>query len=190
MNFFDIILIGIALAMDACVVSIANCATYKQKIKRRESLSMPIAFALFQGIMPLIGFFVGKLFYSYIESISSFVTAGIFFLLSAKIVLDILTDDKNKDKCAECKPFGITLLLAQALATSIDALAVGLTFGSLTFSPYLAVLAISTVTFLLVSLAVVFGKFLSKAFGNYAEWAGALILFALSVKALVEGLVG
>lgn len=190
MNFLDVLLVGVALAMDASVVSIANCATYKDKIRKRESLLMPLTFSIFQGVMPLIGFLLGKLFYGYVEDYASFLTCGIFFILSAKIVFDIFTEDKNKSHCEKCKPFNLILLLTQGLATSIDALAVGVTFGSLTFSPYLAVLTIALVTFLLVSLAVIFGKFLSKAFGNYAEWAGAIILFFLSVKALVEGLVG
>ena len=190
MNFLDVVLIGIALSMDACVVSIANCATYQDKITKKESLSMPVAFAVFQGVMPLIGFFLGKLFYSYIKGFSSFVTAGIFFLLSVKIVFDIISEGKDKVHCEKCKPFNLALLLTQALATSIDALAIGITFSSLTFSPYIAVLVIAVVTFLLVNGAIIFGKFLTNAFGKYAEWIGAGILFLLAVKSLIEGLIG
>ena len=72
------------------------------------------------------------------------------------------------------------------MATSIDALAVGVTLINLTFSVYLAVLVIATVTFILVSIALIFGKTLGKLFGKYAEWVGAIILLALSIKSLIE----
>ena len=69
MNAVDVILICVALSMDACALTIANCSTYKNLFKEKKAWSMPVFFALFQGLMPLIGFFVGSLFAKYLQSI-------------------------------------------------------------------------------------------------------------------------
>ncbi len=195
MNILDVFLIGIALSMDAFAITIANCTTYKNTLTKKKALLMPLAFALFQGIMPLIGFYIGSLFSEFLSSISGYLTAGIFFILSFKILFDIVKEhiDSKKDKVTEKKEqtFSIWLLLIQAVATSIDALLVGVTMaGSLTFSIYYAVLIIIGVTLIIVTIALLCGKFLGKALGKYAEWAGAIILFALAVKSLVEGIIG
>ena len=87
-------------------------------------------------------------------------------------------------------PFTIVLVLIQAVATSIDALSVGVTFIDLNFSVYLAVLIIAVITFSLVVLALFFGKYLGKLFGKYAEWVGAIILLAIAIKTLIEAIIG
>jgi putative Mn2+ efflux pump MntP len=195
MEIYEIILIGIALSMDACALTIANCTTYKKVLTKKAEWSMPITFALFQGLMPLIGYLIGTLFSGVIGSIAEFLTAGIFFVLAGKIIYDIIKDKckeeiiTSKPKCNSCCKFTLVLVLIQALATSIDALAVGITFVKLNFSVYIAVLIIATVTFLLVSLALAFGKKIGKLFGEYAEWVGAGILFVLACKALIEALI-
>ena len=192
MELYDIILIGVALSMDACALTIANCTTYKCSLNGKREWLMPTAFAIFQGVMPLIGFFIGSLFAKAIGNIGDYITAVIFFFLAGKIVFDIIKDKKQSD-CNKCSTtahrFTIPILLVQALATSIDALAVGVTLINLTFSVYIAILIISAVTFVLVSIALLFGKSLGKIFGEYAEWVGAIILFALAVKSLVFALI-
>ncbi len=192
MELYDIILIGVALSMDACALTIANCTTYKCSINGKREWLMPTAFALFQGIMPLIGFFIGSLFSNVIGQVGDYITAVIFFFLAGKIIFDIIKD-KKQPRCDQCSTtahkFTIPILLAQALATSIDALAVGVTLISLTFSVYIAVVVIAAVTFILVSAALLFGKSLGKLFGEYAEWVGAVILFALAIKSLVTAII-
>ena len=197
MRPYEVILIGIALSMDACAITIANCATYKGRLGAKKEWAMPIAFAFFQGLMPLIGFFVGYLFYDYVGSIAKFITAGIFFLLAGKIIFDIIKEKMCEKKMVEVKGatceikknFTYGMLILQAVATSIDALAVGVTFISLSFSVFLAIAIVCGVTFILVSLALFFGKKLGELFGKYAEWVGATILFALAVKSLIEALI-
>ena len=194
MGIFDIILIGIALAMDACALTIANCTTYKKDLCKKHEWSMPIAFAIFQGIMPLIGYLIGHAFAGILEPITGYLTAGIFLVLGIKIVVDIIKESKevslDKNNECDCKKskFTFSLLIFQAFATSIDALAVGVTFVNLTFSVVFAVLIISAVTFILVSAALIFGKKLGELFGKYAEWVGAIILLCLAVKSLIEAL--
>ena len=196
MQILDVLMIGVALSMDACAITIANCATYKCALNKKNIWSMPIAFALFQGIMPLIGFFIGSIFSSFIEQIASFLTAGIFFLLAVKIVYDLIKDMRTEkvislknQECPVISKFSLSIIIVQALATSIDALAVGVTLINLSFSIVFALLIIAGVTFILVTIALFLGKNLGKLLGKYAEWVGAIILFILAVKTLVQALI-
>ncbi len=194
MELYEIILIAIALSMDACALTIANCSTYKNSFTRKKEWAMPITFAVFQGIMPLIGFCIGSLFSGVISIITDFLTAIIFFALSAKIIFDIVKDMKEEkvisstNSCNKTINFTFLILIIQALATSIDALAIGVTLVNLTFSIFIAVGVIAVVTFVLVSLSLAFGKSLGKWFGRYAEWFGAGILLLLAIKSLIEAL--
>ena len=190
MGILDIILVSVALSMDACAITIANCTTHKCSLTRTKEWSMPILFAIFQGLMPLIGYFVGSIFSSYISSIGKFLTAGIFLCLAIKIIFDIFKD-KNDGECKveDKNKFTIWVIVLQAVATSIDALVIGATFAmGLSIHIVYAILIIVCVTFLLVSLALLFGKTLGKIFNRYAEWVGAGILFALAIKSLIEAL--
>ena len=194
MGTIEIILIGVALSMDACALTIANCTTYKKSLCAKKEWAMPITFAVFQGIMPLIGYFIGYLFSDLLLSVGSYLTSAIFFFLSGKIIFDIIKDSKEEKTCEKSPSnktttFSFAVLALQAIATSIDALAVGLTFVGLEGSVVVAVLIISLTTFVLVSLALILGKKLGELFGKYAEWVGAIILFALAVKSLLEGLI-
>lgn len=188
MQLYEVILVGIALSIDACAVTIANCTTYKCSLTKTKEWSMPIAFAFFQGLMPLIGYLIGSIFASYIASATKFITAGIFLFLAVKIIIDIgkencETAEKNTTEKAH---FTLGVIILQAIATSIDALAVGVTMIDIKFSIVLAITVIASVTFLFVSLALIFGKTLGKLFGKYAEWVGAFILLILSIKSLIE----
>lgn len=199
MNLYDIILIAISLAMDASAVTISNCSTYKHTLSKKRKWAMPIAFAVFQGIMPLIGFFVGSLFSSFIGKIAGFLSSAIFFVLSGEIFIDIIEDKKEcvcsfseqkqlfeKEKIAILT---IPILIFQGVATSIDALVVGITFVNLTFSVLLAVLVIALLTFVIVSIALLLGQKLGQAFGKYADFVGGFILLALAIKSLIQALI-
>ena len=192
MNLFEVILIGVAMSIDACALTISNCTTYKETLTRKKEFAMPITFGLFQGLMPLLGFFIGSLFKSFIGTALKFVSAGIFLVLAVKIVIDILKERKEcTEEVCSCSPtpFTIPILLLQGVATSIDAFVVGITLISVTFSIYLAVLIIASVTFIFVLLALFCGKYLGKIFGCYAKWLGAAILFGLAVKGIIEAVI-
>ena len=160
MKLYDIILIAVSLAMDASAVTISNCSAYKNTLSTKRKWAMPVAFGVFQGIMPLIGFFVGSLFSSVLGKIAGFLSSAIFFVLSGKIFIDIIKDKREcvctlseqKEKCEKEKEAVLTIpmLILQGVATSIDALVVGITFVNLTFSVYLAVLVIAVLTFIIV----------------------------------------
>ena len=187
MNILDVFLLGLALAMDAFALTVANCTTYKDTLNRKKEWAMPVCFALFQGVMPIIGYFVGSLFYGYIEGFIGYVTAGIFFLLALKIVIDIIKDLVKKDETdKKSARFTIWLLLLQGVMTSIDAIAGGITLLSSTLSIFISATIIAGVTFVVIVLALFIGKFLGAKLGRYANYVGAILLFGLALKALLE----
>lgn len=189
MDMLDIILIGVALAMDAFALTIANCAAYRGKLSPLKEWSMPLMFAFFQIAMPIIGFYVGSAVAGYISSAAGYVTAAVFFVLALKVVIDNL---RKKDPADETPPqdFSFGVLIVQAVATSIDALVIGVTFAATLTSPFVPALVIGGVTFAIVAVALLFGKYLGELFGKYAEWFGAAILFILAVKTLVFAILG
>lgn len=186
MSIFEILLIGVALAMDAFAITLANGVTYGETLSKKKSWAMPVFFAVFQFLMPVIGFYLGTTFAEKISGVAGYVTAGVFFILALKIVIDNLKGEKEETK----KEFSYALLLVQALATSIDALVIGVTFSISLSSPFLASLLIGAVTFLIVTLALIGGKKIGKLLGKYADWVGAVILFAIAVKNLIEAIIG
>lgn len=188
MSIIEVVIIGVALAMDAFAVTVANCLEY-DNLSRKKEWAMPVTFAAFQIVMPIIGYYLGYLFYDYISSFSKFLTAGIFFLLAVKIVIDTVKEKTETVTPKNKKPFGTATLISQGVATSIDALAIGVTFSvELSIGVFLAAAIIGFVTFAVVSVALFIGKNLGKLLGKYSVWLGAAILFALAVKALIEGL--
>lgn len=204
MSVLEVILIGVALAMDAFALTVANCATYRNSLDRLKEWSMPTAFAVFQFLMPVIGYYVGSVFASYVSSFSKYLTAGIFLVLAAKIVFDNVKElreskrkgdlnDNSESREAEKGKganFTFSVLILQAVATSIDALAVGVTFAvELTFSVFVASAIIGGVTFAIVAAALFIGKYLGKILGKYATWFGAAILLILSIKNLIDALI-
>lgn len=195
MGALEIIVIGVALAMDAFALTVANCTTYEKNLNRKKEWSMPLAFSAFQFLMPLLGFFLGGLISGFLQSFAKFLSAGIFFILAIKIVFDIIEDSRSNEKSEQndkkTQSFMLGVLIIQAIATSIDAFAVGITFAATTlpFSVFIAAGIIGIITFAIVAFALLIGKSLGKLLGKYAVWCGAIILFALAVKNLIEGIV-
>jgi len=189
MNFLDVFLIGIALSMDAVALTISNCSTYKDSLDKKKEWAMPVAFALFQGLMPLLGFLLGNTFAKSVSKYAGFISFGIFFLLALKILVDVLKERNKKEEEKKSSSFTYPLLLVQAVATSIDAFIIGITLATSTFSIFSSIAIISFVTFLLVSLALLLGKYLGNILGKYAEWTGMIILFLLAIKNLIQALI-
>lgn len=192
MSIIEIILIGVALATDAFAITVSNCTAYKSGLNKKQELSMPITFALFQFLMPIIGFYLGSLISGYIKSVSSYITATIFFILAAKIVIGIIAEKNEQSKTEKKKNrFSFYLLIVQGIATSIDALFIGIAFSaSLSISVFIASAIIGVVTCIIVFGALIIGKRLGELLGKYAVILGAVILFIIAVKNLIEGIIG
>ncbi len=181
MNILEIILIGMGLSMDAAAVAMSNSLVFK-KISLKKRLAMPIFFGLFQGLMPLIGYFTGGLFAQYITKYSRFLIFIILGAIGAKMLKDAFScEDETKKDCG-CLTY--KLLLTQALATSIDAFAVGIGFCTLGVAIFTPVILISLTTFVCSGLAVYLGKKFGTLLESKAQILGGCILVFIAIKAL------
>jgi putative Mn2+ efflux pump MntP len=177
--FFNNILLGIGLAMDAFSVSLAN-GLNEPKMKKSKITGVAGLFALFQGLMPLIGWICVHTivqYFSWFEKLIPWIALILLCYIGGKMLYDSI---KNKDgEEAELKSVGLTALLVQGVATSIDALSVGFTIAdySLTLA-ILAVLIIAIVTFFICFAGILIGKkFGTKLSGKAGILGGVILIF-------------
>jgi len=176
---WEVFLLAVGLAMDAFAVSILNGLTAKPTIK--QNFAMAGAFGVAQMLFPLIGLLLGAAFYNLISNIDHWIALMLLAVLGIKMLADA---KKNPDAC-EVK-LTAKIILIQAVATAIDALAVGIGLAAMTDNIPLTVLIIGVVTFLL-SLAGTFGgKLLGKRICRGARVLGGLILIGVGVKIFIE----
>lgn len=179
MSVYEIVLIGIALSMDAFAVCIASSMVYTN-MTRAKKLSMPVAFGLFQGIMPIAGFYLGSLFASIIEKWSGPISLAILGLIGANMIREGCSDEEQREQ----KTLTFKVLIVQAIATSIDAFAVGVSFAASGANIWFSAPIIAVTTFILSLFAVFLGVKAGEKLGHKAEIFGGLILIIIGVKAL------
>lgn len=182
MSLLEIFLIGVGLSMDAFAVSITNGLSCTN-LKRKQMLLIAVCFGVFQGLMPTIGFFLGKAFEVYISAVDHWIALVLLGYIGGKMIYDAITEKEEE------KEYALTakLLLMQGVATSIDALAVGVSFAALPDVKILpAVLLITVITFALSMVGVGFGKKVGQKLGSRALLVGGLILVGIGVKIFVE----
>ncbi|HUV64258.1 MAG TPA: manganese efflux pump MntP family protein [Sedimentisphaerales bacterium] len=179
-----IVVIAVGLAMDAFAVSVVSGSVCKQ-LHVKHALRMAAFFGGFQAFMPLIGSLAGLSLKEYITSYDHWIA---FCLLSAVGAKMIYESFKIKSVEENLDPSNIFVLLALSIATSIDALAIGITLSFITSSIGVAVTIIGLVTFVLSYLGVVIGKRFGHFFENKIEIFGGLILIAIGAKILIEHL--
>ena len=182
MNLMDIILTGIGLSMDAAAVSITNGMAYH--MNRDKKLMMPVFFGVFQGLMPMLGFYVGGVFSQWLTKYSGVVIFVILGFLGIQMVREGLSHDLHEKK----EPVFMTyrILFVQAIATSIDAFAVGVAFCATGVSTVWFPASVICVTTLIISFFAVFlGKKFGEMLGKKAEVFGGSILLLLALKALL-----
>lgn len=185
MALITIIAIAVGLAMDAFAVSIVSGAAYKQ-LKIKHALRIALFFGGFQAVMPLIGYLAGLSIKTYIISYDHWVAFGLLSAVGGKMIYESF---KIKTAEENLNPSNILILLVLSLATSIDALAIGITLSFLRVSLATAVSIIGLVTFVLSYLGVFIGKRFGHFFENKIEAIGGLILIGLGLKILIEHLV-
>ncbi len=196
MAVWEICLIGVALAMDAFAVGMTDGMT-EPNMKPWKMFLIAAFFGAFQFLMPVAGYYFGSIFTHIVQKIAPWLSFAILALLGGKSIFDFFMELKNKD--AEKKPSkGATVLqlFVQAIATSIDALAVGVAFLAtetdvgLPFPVVFCALIIGAVTFALSTAAVFLGRKAGDKFSDKARLIGGVILIAIGLKILIEGLVG
>ena len=186
MGIAELILLAVGLSMDACAVSICKGLSMK-KAGIREGAICGVWFGGFQALMPLIGFFLGTLFAEAIEKFDHWVAFG----LLAVIGINMLKEAFEKKECENCGCDDLSpkKMFVMAIATSIDALAVGVSLAMAgDVNIYLAVLLIGVVTFTLSAVGVKVGNVFGSRFEKKAQFAGGAILILLGIKILVEHL--
>ena len=184
MGFFELIFAAIALAMDAFAVAICKGLSVK-KIKPHYPVITGLYFGGFQALMPLIGFYLGKTFSSLIEKYDHWIAFVLLSLLGINMIKEALLGEEEKD-C--CDGFGPKDMLPMAVATSIDALAVGVTFAFLKANIWISISLIGIITFILSALGILIGKLVGGKFKSKAEIFGGIILILIGAKILFEHL--
>lgn len=182
MDGFELFAIALGLSMDAFAVAITKGLCLR-KIRYKYALITGLFFGGFQALMPLLGFFLGVQFEDYLTAIDHWIIFGLLFLIGANMILE--SREKKEEKCDTLSLKNMTLL---SLATSIDALAVGITFAFLHANIYASVAVIGLTTFVLSFLGVVIGNLFGSRFKSKAEIAGGIVLILIGAKILLEHL--
>ena len=187
MDIISLVLTALALAADAMSVSITNGIAVK-KLQLPKVLLMALLFGGFQALMPTLGWLLGTSVSKYISAFDHWIA----FLLLAFIGFKMIVESfKNDEETVKKDPFAITNLLIMAVATSIDALAVGISFASLAIPGselWLGIALIGVITFTLSCLGAFLGKFLGNMFKKRAGLIAGIILCLIGLKILLEHL--
>ncbi len=196
MGLIELFILSVGLSMDAFAVSICKGLSLK-KVTFKECGKVGLYFGGFQGGMPLIGFILGVQFKDYITSIDHWIA----FILLSFIGINMIRESMEKDNEGEIadlaevavgkeevNQLGFKSMVMLAIATSIDALAVGVTFAFLQVDIVPAVLFIGIVTFILSSIGVKVGNVFGTKYKSKAEFAGGAILILIGIKILFEHL--
>jgi len=181
-ELLTIIVIAVGLAMDAFAVSIVSGATYRQ-LHIKHALRIALFFGGFQAFMPLIGSLAGLTLKEHIVDFDHWVAFGLLTIVGGKMIFEAF---KIKEAEKKFDPTSLITLLALSVATSIDALAVGITLSLIATSIMEAVIIIGAVTFVLSYLGVAIGKRFGHFFESKIEIFGGIILIAIGVKILAE----
>ena len=192
MNFIALIFTSFALSMDAFAVSITKGMTIKN-LKKSTALKMALAFGVFQGAMPLLGWVLGISFESYIKSIDHWIAFILLGFIGFNMIKGFF-DDRKEENVSELE-FSATTdvddlsnkeIIMLAVATSIDALAVGISFAFLNVSIIPAASIICIITFLVCVVGVFVGNKVGDIFNGYAELVGGIILILIGFNIFNE----
>ncbi|MDR1801362.1 MAG: manganese efflux pump MntP family protein [Lachnospiraceae bacterium] len=186
MGFLELFGIAIGLSMDAFAVAVCKGLANKKKMLT-TALIVGLYFGIFQAVMPLIGYFLGSRFADLIESIDHWVAFVLLAFIGGKMFYEGFRHRKNPT-CEVNGSLGFKNMIGLAVATSIDALAVGITFAFLDVSIFPAISLIGITTFVLSALGVAVGFAFGNKFKEKAEMAGGICLILIGFKILLEHL--
>ena len=182
MSLWELFVIAVGLSMDAFAVSVCKGLSVN-RVRMGHSLICGAYFGMFQGLMPLVGWMLGVRFQSMITSVDHWIA----FVLLCLIGINMVRESRGEEESIDAS-FTLRAMLPLAVATSIDALAVGVTFAFLQVKILPAVSFIGVTTFVLSAVGVRVGAVFGARFRNKAELAGGVILILMGVKILLEHL--
>ena len=183
MDVWTLLILAIGVSMDAFAVSICKGLAMKQ-IKFRHMLIVGLWFGGFQALMPLIGYFLGIQFEAYITAYDHWIAFILLALIGGNMIKEALSGEEETADAS----LAVKIMLVLAIATSIDALALGVTFAFLQVSIWAAVGFIGVVTFAFSVAGLKIGNVFGTKYKSKAEFAGGLILILLGIKILLEHL--
>jgi len=184
MAVIPIVFIALGLAMDAFAVSITTGLALKEA-KVNDALRMAISFGLFQAIMPAVGWWIGISLRDFISGIDHWIAFGLLLFVGCKMIYQAITVKPYNRKINSLNFYFILVL---SIATSIDALAVGVSFALLGVSIILPIIVIGSITFLLSFLGFVAGSKFGRLLGKKVEIAGGIVLISIGIKILADHL--
>lgn len=185
MGIVEIILISIGLGMDAFAVAICKGLSMK-KMNWKKAFIIALYFGVFQALMPFLGYELGINFKDAIQEVDHWIA----FILLASIGINMIREALKKDDDDVNDDVGFKTMIVLALATSIDALAVGVTFAFLEVQIAIPIIMIGIITFIMSFVGVKIGNYFKDKFKDKAEILGGIILIAMGAKILIEHLIG
>jgi putative Mn2+ efflux pump MntP len=185
--FIELLLMGIGLAMDAFAVSICKGLAMR-KVNKKQAVVIGLFFGGFQALMPFIGWVLGSQFENYITSIDHWIAFILLGFIGGKMMIEALKPEEEETIEKMDQPLDLKEMFILAIATSIDALAVGITFAFLDYPIVEAITIIGVVTFIISIGGVYVGNFFGNKYKNKAEFAGGLILVLLGLRILLAHL--
>ena len=186
--FIVLFLMGVGLSMDAFAVSVCKGLAMR-KVNKKQAFVIGLFFGGFQALMPLIGWALGIQFEQYITSIDHWIAFILLGFIGGKMIVEAVKPDDESVEVKEMDPpLNIKEMFVLAIATSIDALAVGITFAFLDYPIVESITIIGITTFVISIIGVYIGNFFGSMYKKKAELAGGIILVLLGVKILLEHL--
>ena len=188
MGIVELLLIGIGLSMDACAVSFAKGICLRRQVKT-YALKLGLAFGLFQALMPLLGWLLGTSFSRYIQAFDHWIAFVLLAFIGGKMLWDVFHEKEESAAEKSDARLDHKELFMLAIATSIDALAVGIAFACLDVQIWSSVSIIGCVTLVLSFCGVWIGNRFGNRFEKKAEIAGGVVLILIGVKILLDHLI-
>ena len=187
-NFITILLTAVGLSMDAFAVSLTIGLDVDKDKQKKAALMSGLYFGGFQALMPVIGYFLGVKFTKYIESVDHWIAFVLLAVIGVNMIREALSGDNDKEEMP-ADYLNHKKFVMLAIATSIDALAVGVSFAFLSVNIISSAVTIGITTFLFSVAAVVIGKKIGDIIKNKAEILGGVILIIIGIKILLEHII-
>lgn len=185
MGFFEIFMIGVGLSMDAFAASVCKGLNMR-RMNIKNMLVIGLFFGGFQALMPVVGWVLGKQFENYITSVDHWVAFALLVFIGGKMIYDVFEDKGEDDYGEKTDRVDVKEIFTLAIATSIDALAVGISFAFLQVDIVKAASVIGITTFLLSAVGVAVGNIFGAKYEKKATLAGGIILVLIGLKILLE----
>lgn len=180
MDICELFLIAVGLSMDAFAVSVCKGLSVK-KVTLKHSIIVGIYFGGFQALMPFLGYVLGTRFHKFIMSFDHWIAFALLTFIGINMIRESFSDDEKSNDS-----FNIKVMIPLAVATSIDALAVGVSFALLNIKILTAVTFIGVITFIITALGIKIGNIFGAKYKSKAELTGGIILIIIGIKVLLE----